>query len=294
MITNSTQRGGLDIIHNRFIEVVNRTAHYDWSYCPEGHQRLEMALLGTVSLALTIVNIICIIFTGWAILRLKEVTPQKIPQQFSSFWTKDVKIHRDYMKTIDHKKSNHTLLDETREALGIPNTGECGLENTFLHTLYDKVEQESDYMNITQWKTPAKDKMTSKRHSKNRMERQKRTEAVKEDNEVTEDTSYLRHKRTQSVRQSVLNRRLHNQAKMLVRQSLTTSTNFDIQNEAVRPCNVTFSDGVVGEKKMRRARKISFPPNTNNMTPISRKGNNCSGLGIVEEEKLIDNTNKNS
>ena len=125
------------------------------------------------------------------------------------------------------------------------------------------------------------------------MERQKRTEAVNEPNEVTEDTTYLRHKRTQSVRQGVLNRRLHNQAKMLVRQSLQ-STNFDIQNEAVRPRNVTFSDGAAGEKKMRRARKISFPPNTNNMTPTSRKGNNSSCLGIVEEEKLIDNTSKNS
>ena len=45
--------------------------------------RMEMFFLGLVSLALTIVNIICIILTGWAILRLKEVTPQKIPQQFS-------------------------------------------------------------------------------------------------------------------------------------------------------------------------------------------------------------------
>ena len=289
MIANSTHRGGMDTLSSRLIDVVDRTAHYEWNYShkEDQNQRMEMFLLGMVSLALTIVNIICIIFTGWAILRIKEVTPQKIPQQFSSFWTKDVKVHRDYMKTIDRKKANHTLLDETREALGIANTGDAGLENTFLHTLYDKVEQESDYINITQWKSTPKDKM------KHRMERQKRTEAVNEPKEITDDTTYLRHKRTQSVRQGVLNRRLHNQAKMLVRQSLET-TNFDIQNEAVRPRNVTFSDGVVGEKKMRRARKISFPPNTNNITSTARNANNRSGLGILEEEKLIDNTNKNN
>ena len=43
---------------------------------------LESFLLGLVSLTLTLVNILCIILTGVLILRLKEVTPTKVPQKF--------------------------------------------------------------------------------------------------------------------------------------------------------------------------------------------------------------------
>jgi len=52
------------------------------------------------SLALTLLNILCIILTGVLILRLKEVTPEKIPQKFSNFWRKDIKAHRNYYKTL--------------------------------------------------------------------------------------------------------------------------------------------------------------------------------------------------
>ena len=43
---------------------------------------MESFLLGLVSLTLTLVNILCIILTGVLILRLKEVTPTKVPQKF--------------------------------------------------------------------------------------------------------------------------------------------------------------------------------------------------------------------
>ena len=46
---------------------------------------LETFILGLVSLTLTLVNILCIIITGVLILRLKEVTPAKVPQKFSHF-----------------------------------------------------------------------------------------------------------------------------------------------------------------------------------------------------------------
>jgi hypothetical protein len=52
------------------------------------------------SLALTLVNILCIIVTGFGILRLKEVTPEKIPQRFSNFWKRDVRAHRNFYRTL--------------------------------------------------------------------------------------------------------------------------------------------------------------------------------------------------
>ena len=61
---------------------------------------LESFLLGLVSLTLTLINILCIIITGVLILRLKEVTPTKVPQKFQHFWREDVKAHRDYYKTF--------------------------------------------------------------------------------------------------------------------------------------------------------------------------------------------------
>ena len=260
--------------------------HYDWNYSND--TRLEMFFLGLVSLALTIVNIICIILTGWGILRLKEVTPQKIPQQFSNFWTQDIKIHRDYLNTVRDKDANKALLDEARQVLGIGETHNSGLENTFIHTLYEKVEQDPYYLNITQW-GPPKPQLSPK------LKRQSKMEPVNEPFETTEDTTYLRHKRTQSVRHGVLNKRLHNQAKMLIRQSLQP-TILDPQNEAIRPRNVTFSDSSTGEKKMRRS--PSIPPNSNNMFPTPRKGSisnarkrtKSSDLERVEEEKLLDDT----
>ena len=63
------------------------------AYLPHYSRNLaiESLILGLVSLALTLVNILCIIITGFGILRLKEVTPEKIPQRFSTFWRRDIK-----------------------------------------------------------------------------------------------------------------------------------------------------------------------------------------------------------
>ena len=46
------------------------------------------------SFALTIVNIICIILTGIIILKVKQVTSDKIPQRNHSFWKQDIKVHK--------------------------------------------------------------------------------------------------------------------------------------------------------------------------------------------------------
>ena len=109
-----------------------------------------MLFCGLVSLALTIVNIICIIGTGWAILRIKEVTPQAVPQGFSHFWTNDVKVHREYLN-----KGTTNLLDEAREAMSTGQSNSDTLENkrysTLFDALFEKVEQDDDYINILDW-----------------------------------------------------------------------------------------------------------------------------------------------
>ena len=262
---------------------VTSTLHYERNYSED--DRMEMFLLGLVSLTLTAVNIICIIVTGWAILRLKEVTPQKIPQKYSSFWTKDVRVHRDYMKTFN-KDATQNPVDDARQAmrkeLGLGPKQDSMLENTFLSTLFEKVEEDANYMNITQWDAPKRSRTNSVK-----IKRQSKLEEQNNDPvQTTDETSYLRHKRTQSVRQGVLNRRLHNQAKMLIRQSLPP-TSLDIQNENTKIRHQKFSDSSApSESGMRRS--PSIPRNTNNMFPIPRTGSKGGKLQVVEEEKLID------
>ena len=257
-------------------------SHYERNYSED--DRLEMFLLGLVSLTLTAINIVCIILTGWAILRLKEVTPNKIPQKYSSFWTQDVRVHRDYMKTLN-KDANQSLMDEAREVLGIGQKLDHTLENTFLNTLFEKVDEDPNYLNITSWgETPRKRTRTNSI----KIKRQKRLDKSKnEDEDTSDDNSYLRHKRTQSVRQGILNRRLHNQAKMLIRQSLPP-TSLDIQNEEKKPHQRMFSDSSSpSEPGMKRS--PSIPKNSNNMFPIPRSGSRGTKLPVVEEEKLINN-----
>ena len=73
----------------------------------------EAFFLGLTSLALTLLNIVCIILTGIFILRLKEVTPEKIPQKFAHFWKKDIKAHRNYNVKVRKGEGHHLIKDLT-------------------------------------------------------------------------------------------------------------------------------------------------------------------------------------
>ena len=92
------------------------------------------------SFLLTVVNIICIIVTGIIILKVKQVTSDKIPQRNHSFWKQDIKVHREYNKTIKMRgggvggEEEAALLAEARGVLGIDDSAgsDDGLEDTFL------------------------------------------------------------------------------------------------------------------------------------------------------------------
>ena len=117
----------------------------------------DAAWKGFISLALTIVNIFCIILMGVVILRIKEVTPEKIPQRFSSFWQQHVKTHRDYLReqrgsiktrSYPDRENTLTLLEEVRDVLNVHDSEEDGLEDTFLHTLFEKARHDTEYTDI--------------------------------------------------------------------------------------------------------------------------------------------------
>jgi len=134
------------------------TPRYDNDNMP-----LESFYLGLISLFLTLVNILCIILTGVLILRVKEVTSEKIPQKFAHFWTKDIREHRkdirkhrEYGEKIrkdDPKASDLKTLvsNQNGKHAGSTKSNEEALEGTFLQSMFDRAAQDEDLINIRQW-----------------------------------------------------------------------------------------------------------------------------------------------
>lgn len=77
-------------------------------------QSVELFCLGCMSFCLTLVNVCCIYIMGIFILWVKEVAPI-IPKDQKQFWNHDIKIARDYnktMHTMDGMTMNRQLLQE--------------------------------------------------------------------------------------------------------------------------------------------------------------------------------------
>ena len=136
---------------------------YEWSSIFKEDDKIfenfgyDAAWKGFISLTLTIVNIICIIVMGVVILRIKEVTPDKIPQRFSSFWQQHVRTHRNYTRSQqrsvkNRKRPEHentlTLLQEVRNVLNVEDSEDDGLEDTFLQTIFEQARNDKDYLDI--------------------------------------------------------------------------------------------------------------------------------------------------
>lgn len=72
---------------------------------------IEFVILGSLSLFLTILNVICVYFMGYIFLRIKiEVAPVSTEEE-RQFWKHDIPITRDYNKTL-HTEDGRRLRDE--------------------------------------------------------------------------------------------------------------------------------------------------------------------------------------
>ena len=79
-------------------------------------------------------------------MKLKEVTPERVPQPFSYFWKRDVKNYRKFGSTPED--INQIIVDESKEVLGIDGSENYSLAETFIQTIFDKIEQDFDYCRI--------------------------------------------------------------------------------------------------------------------------------------------------
>ena len=119
---------------------------YDFRHATDSFS-LETFILGLVSLTLTLVNILCIIITGVLILRLKEVTPAKVPQKFSHFWRTDVKAHRDYNRAI--KKGEK--LEQPGSTRDSEKDADPGDKAMFLQSIWERAEEDEDLATLRHW-----------------------------------------------------------------------------------------------------------------------------------------------
>lgn len=72
---------------SRYTSVVKNTLY-------SNNQATELAILGSISMCLTISNIICIYIMGILVLKIKEIAPV-ISRNNREFWKHDIKIARD-------------------------------------------------------------------------------------------------------------------------------------------------------------------------------------------------------
>jgi len=78
---------------------------------------IESSMLGTFSLTLTVINILCIVIMGVIVLKIKEVAPDKTISDTKRFWKEDIKNVRDYNRTVhpnEHWDSS-TVLQRIRD-----------------------------------------------------------------------------------------------------------------------------------------------------------------------------------
>ena len=153
----------VDDLTNNTVSVSGYTPRYDNDNMP-----MEAFYLGLISLFLTLVNILCIILTGVLILRVKEVTSEKIPQKFAHFWTKDIREHRKEIRK--HKEYGEKIRKDDQKAKDLKTLGpeirvnsnqngtrastksnEEALEGSFLQSMFDRAAQDEDLINIRQW-----------------------------------------------------------------------------------------------------------------------------------------------
>ena len=127
---------------------LNETHEHGYKERYTDNRSVETFFLGFVSLALTLINILCIIITGILILKLKEVTPAKVPQKFAQFWRRDVKAHRNYYTAIrkGEKLDELNIKDDKDAWSTLPFHND-----NILQSMWERAAQDEELANIRDW-----------------------------------------------------------------------------------------------------------------------------------------------
>lgn len=115
----------------------------------------ECAMLGTVSFCLTIVNIVCIVVAGTLVLKIKEVAPATSLPGTRRFWKHDIKVARDYNKTLGGSSARtmgKKLLEEWSKIEGRGKTDPAYTSSCIqsLQGIIDEAEDDEVYQTVVQ------------------------------------------------------------------------------------------------------------------------------------------------
>lgn len=80
------------------------TTHYS------NHQSVELAVMGLISMCVTLTNVICIYAMAVLFLKIKEVAGPSLPEsKYRQFWRHDIKIARDYNRAHTAQEDQSSL-----------------------------------------------------------------------------------------------------------------------------------------------------------------------------------------
>ncbi|XP_018572228.1 uncharacterized protein LOC108911715 [Anoplophora glabripennis] len=88
---------------------LTQTNYYSRNYAT------ELFALGAVSICLTFINIVCIYAAAILVFKIKEVAPMSRDHARRRFWKHDIKIARDYNKTLEGEEAGCTITKLSQE-----------------------------------------------------------------------------------------------------------------------------------------------------------------------------------
>lgn len=114
----------------------------------------ENLLLGVVSLLLSFINILCIIFMAIMVFKIKEVAPYTTVATTARFWREDIKITRDYNRTMqghEAKKFAKTFVEEWAAINNInpgDHTSKTNSQLNYLRNVVEEAEEDEVYQTV--------------------------------------------------------------------------------------------------------------------------------------------------
>lgn len=125
------------------------------SFFREGYEKkysndeaIELLFLGLISLGVTLTNVISVYLMAILFLKLKEVAP--VAENQRQFWRHDIKIARDYNKTLTNTEEGNRVRTELAEfnENAVDNFKGVGAELLRLHNPYHSTQTWSPFTHV--------------------------------------------------------------------------------------------------------------------------------------------------
>lgn len=105
---------------------------------------IELLFLGVISLCMTLTNVLCVYFMGVVFLKVKEVMPA-VSDDERQFWKHDIKIARDYNKTINAEEGRKVEVElNQQDSSAFKGVGAELLRQNYQHTITSTVRHLKD------------------------------------------------------------------------------------------------------------------------------------------------------